>query len=61
MGQDVADYLTKAIIAGSVDNATLVYKGDPAHFPMITMMGNSKFMSLCVMQHSNMTVNGLRY
>ncbi|WP_272517063.1 AsmA2 domain-containing protein YhdP [Providencia sp. PROV194] len=33
MGQDVADYLTKAIIAGSVDNATLVYKGDPAHFP----------------------------
>lgn len=33
MGQDVADYLTKAIIAGKVDNATLVYKGDPAHFP----------------------------
>ncbi|HBO23065.1 MAG TPA: DUF3971 domain-containing protein [Providencia sp.] len=33
MGQDVADYLTKAIIAGHVDNATLVYKGDPAHFP----------------------------
>ncbi|HGN1704339.1 TPA: AsmA2 domain-containing protein YhdP [Providencia rettgeri] len=33
MGQDVANYLTKAIIAGKVDNATLVYKGDPAHFP----------------------------
>lgn len=33
MGQDVADYLTKAIIAGKVDNATLVYKGDPANFP----------------------------
>ncbi|MGG4606630.1 AsmA2 domain-containing protein YhdP [Providencia sp. Me31A] len=33
MGQDVADYLTKAVIAGKVDNATLVYKGDPAHFP----------------------------
>ncbi|MDD9340916.1 MAG: AsmA2 domain-containing protein YhdP [Providencia heimbachae] len=33
MGQDVADYLTKAIIAGNVENATLVYKGDPANFP----------------------------
>lgn len=33
MGQDVADYLTKAVIAGKVDNATLVYKGDPANFP----------------------------
>lgn len=33
MGQELADYLTKAIIAGHVDNATLVYKGDPAHYP----------------------------
>ncbi|WP_265504168.1 AsmA2 domain-containing protein YhdP [Providencia rustigianii] len=33
MGQEVADYLTKAIIAGHVDNATLVYKGNPEHFP----------------------------
>ena len=33
MGQDVADYLTHAIIAGSVDNATLIFKGEPADFP----------------------------
>ncbi|MTB38929.1 MULTISPECIES: AsmA2 domain-containing protein YhdP [unclassified Providencia] len=33
MGQELADYLSKAIIAGKVDEATLVFKGDPAHFP----------------------------
>ena len=33
MGQDVADYLTNAIIGGHVDNATLVYKGSPSNFP----------------------------
>ncbi len=33
MGQSVADYLTQAIIAGSVDNATLIFKGEPTDFP----------------------------
>ncbi|EKT59957.1 AsmA2 domain-containing protein YhdP [Providencia sneebia] len=33
MGQELADYLSKAVIAGQVDEATLVYKGDPKQFP----------------------------
>ncbi|EKT59610.1 AsmA2 domain-containing protein YhdP [Providencia burhodogranariea] len=33
MGQDLAGYLSKAIIAGQVNDATLVFKGNPEHFP----------------------------
>ncbi|MCW2257724.1 uncharacterized protein (TIGR02099 family) [Providencia alcalifaciens] len=33
MGHDLADYLSKAIIAGQVNDATLVFKGNPEHFP----------------------------
>lgn len=33
MGHALADYLSRAVIAGQVDEATLVYKGDPLRFP----------------------------
>ncbi|MFV9997204.1 MAG: AsmA2 domain-containing protein YhdP [Arsenophonus endosymbiont of Dermacentor nuttalli] len=33
MGKELTDYLTKAIIAGHVDEATIVFHGDPADFP----------------------------
>ncbi|HGJ5897609.1 AsmA2 domain-containing protein YhdP [Arsenophonus apicola] len=33
MGKDLTDYLTKAIIAGHVDAATMIFHGDPADFP----------------------------
>lgn len=33
MGKDLSDYLTKAIIGGHVDAATMVFHGDPANFP----------------------------
>ncbi|MFS1537418.1 MAG: AsmA2 domain-containing protein YhdP [Candidatus Phlomobacter fragariae] len=33
MGKRLTDYLTKAIIAGHVDEATMVFHGDPADFP----------------------------
>ncbi|ELY6225440.1 AsmA2 domain-containing protein YhdP [Cronobacter muytjensii] len=33
MGKDLVDYLSGAIQGGQVDNATLVYVGNPQHFP----------------------------
>ncbi|MDX4946267.1 AsmA2 domain-containing protein YhdP [Providencia manganoxydans] len=33
MGQDLADYLSKAVIAGQVNDATLTFKGNPQNFP----------------------------
>nr|WP_119711837.1 DUF3971 domain-containing protein [Arsenophonus endosymbiont of Aleurodicus floccissimus] len=33
MGKDLSDYLTKVIISGHVDTATMVFHGDPANFP----------------------------
>lgn len=33
MGKLLVDYLSRAIQSGQVDNATLIYAGDPQHFP----------------------------
>lgn len=33
MGEKLADYLTEALQGGQVDNATLVYNGNPHDFP----------------------------
>lgn len=33
MGESLADYLSNAIIAGQAKDATVVFKGDPKHFP----------------------------
>ncbi|HBK4605223.1 AsmA2 domain-containing protein YhdP [Serratia marcescens] len=33
MGKHLVDYLSGAIQGGQVDNATLIYSGDPQHFP----------------------------
>nr|WP_236712530.1 DUF3971 domain-containing protein [Serratia symbiotica] len=33
MGKPLVDYLSRAIQGGQVDNATLIYAGDPQHFP----------------------------
>lgn len=33
MGKHLVDYLSGAIQGGQVDNATLIYSGDPKHFP----------------------------
>ncbi|CAI1126550.1 Uncharacterized protein involved in outer membrane biogenesis [Serratia entomophila] len=33
MGKHLVDYLSGAIQGGQVDNATLIYAGDPQHFP----------------------------
>ncbi|MGP1957639.1 MAG: YhdP family protein [Arsenophonus sp. ER-QC15-MAG3] len=33
MGKDLSDYLTRAIIAGHIDEATMVFHGNPIDFP----------------------------
>ncbi|KFC94746.1 AsmA2 domain-containing protein YhdP [Leminorella grimontii] len=33
MGTPLVDYLSSAIVAGKSDNATLIFNGDPHHFP----------------------------
>ena len=47
MGKHLVDYLSGAIQGGQVDNATLIYSGDPQHFPYRKTRGSLKSSCRC--------------
>lgn len=60
MGKHLVDYLGGAIQGGQVDNATLIYSGDPQHFPYRKTKGSSKSSYRCVTPPSSSNRAGRR-
>ncbi len=58
MGEKLADYLTEALQGGQVDNATLVYNGNPHDFPYKIKRVSSRSMSHYVMRFSSFNRTG---
>nr|WP_232370185.1 AsmA2 domain-containing protein YhdP [Xenorhabdus lircayensis] len=50
MGESLADYLTASLIKGKVDNATLIFQGNPHDFPF--KQNNGQFQILVPLRHA---------
>ncbi|MGP1931376.1 MAG: YhdP family protein [Arsenophonus sp. ET-DL12-MAG3] len=50
MSKNLIDYLTKAIIAGHIDEATIIFHGDPANFPF--KKNNGQFQVFAPMRNA---------
>lgn len=60
MGKHLVDYLSGAIQGGQVDNATLIYSGDPQHFPYRKTRGSLKSSCRCATPPSSSNRAGRR-
>ncbi|MDC9605514.1 AsmA2 domain-containing protein YhdP [Xenorhabdus griffiniae] len=50
MGESLTDYLTASLIKGKVDNATLIFHGDPHDFPF--KQNNGQFQVVVPLRHA---------